>query len=65
MYNRYSGVFSFVIAHDNPQYGCALYTVTGYCQAICCRQIDLRESDLSPELSNHSKIDFSPASVIN
>jgi hypothetical protein len=41
MYNRYSGVFSFVIVHDNPQYGGELYTVTGYCQAICCPQLDL------------------------
>ena len=42
MYNRYSGVFSFVIVHDNPQYGGVLYTVTGYCQATCCHQLDLK-----------------------
>ena len=33
-YNRYSGVLVFVTVHDNPQYGCELYTVTGHCQAI-------------------------------
>jgi hypothetical protein len=28
-------------------------------------KLTLRERDFSPELSNHSKIDFSPVSVIN
>ncbi|ABB74769.1 hypothetical protein Nmul_A1466 [Nitrosospira multiformis ATCC 25196] len=51
-----------MIVHDNPQYGCVLYTVTGHCQAICCYQLGLKrkERDFSLNYPTTAKLVFSP-----
>ncbi|SET24570.1 hypothetical protein SAMN05216412_104146 [Nitrosospira multiformis] len=65
MYKRYN---EFLVLcpctkiHNMEAYYTPLLTIV---KLFVATNLTLRERDFSPELSNHSKIDFPPASAIN